>query len=437
MTVPRGAVILATATIGVLAAVNLPGAGPTARHTFGSPRPPAVQTRPAPIADQGPVRLRDVDGGTDYFSRWPASLPASPSFFPVGVWFESVTSKADVDQDRAAGLNTYVALTANSDLRLIASGGMKALVQWDEWIGRSRADGSDALAGWLLADEIDMVQGPSRGPRILRDTLRRLPDSDGRLRYNNYGKGVLFWETDEEAARFVNDFQDVVSADAYWFTDKNICGAGEGGALLGGGRALSPAECHRAANYGATVARVRSLVDPPGSRPVWNFVEVGHPAQQASWPTIRPPQVAAAVWSSIIHGARGIVYFNHSFGGPAPTQHALRESQYAPVRAVVTETNRRIAKLAPVLNAPFAEGLVTASGEVDVMAKFHDDRFYVFAGSASAAAQAAEFHLACDVTGVQVLFEDRILTPSGRSFTDHFADANAVHIYSLDVGGCG
>jgi hypothetical protein len=147
--------------------------------------------------------------------------------------------------------------------------------------------------------------------------------------------------------------------------------------------------------------------------------------------------VAAAVWSSIIHGARGIVYFNHSFGGPAPTQHALRESQYAPVRAVVTETNRRIAKLAPVLNAPFAEGLVTASGEVDVMAKFHDDRFYVFAGSASAAAQAAEFHLACDVTGVQVLFEDRILTPSGRSFTDHFADANAVHIYSLDVGGCG
>ena len=40
-------------------------------------------------------------------------------FFPVGVWFESVTSQSDIDMDKAAGLNTYVELTDNSDLPLI------------------------------------------------------------------------------------------------------------------------------------------------------------------------------------------------------------------------------------------------------------------------------------------------------------------------------
>ena len=34
-------------------------------------------------------------------------------------------------------------------------------------------------------------------------------------------QGRAFWETDAEAARFVNDFQEIVSTDHYWFTDPN------------------------------------------------------------------------------------------------------------------------------------------------------------------------------------------------------------------------
>ena len=56
--------------------------------------------------------------------------------------------------------------------------------------------------------------------------------SDGRLRFTNYGKGVAFWQTDAEAAKFVNGYQDVVSADNYWFTDLNICGVRRGRPLL-------------------------------------------------------------------------------------------------------------------------------------------------------------------------------------------------------------
>ena len=61
--------------------------------------------------------------------------------------------------------------------------------------------------------------------------------------------------------------------------------------------------------------------------PIWAYVELGHPLG-TNGGQITPDQAAAAVWSSLIHGARGIVYFNHSFGGSCQTQHILRDTCY-------------------------------------------------------------------------------------------------------------
>ena len=265
-------------------------------------------------------------------------------------------SQADVNQDRAAGLNLYVVLTANSNLSLVQANGMRTLLQQDEWRNNAPARASPAVSGWALGDEIDMQLSPAAGYASLNQIRGSLP-ADRRLRYSNYGKGVSFWLTDAEAARYVNDFQDVVSDDNYWFTDENICSGTEGGQLVAGGADLSPAECHRAANYGATVRRLRGLENPAASKPVWAVVELGHPASENDWPTITPAQVRAAVWQSLIAGARGIVYFNHSFGGPNQTQHILREgtsagSPYAPIRSVVTATDRQIQDLAGFSTLP-------------------------------------------------------------------------------------
>jgi hypothetical protein len=187
------------------------------------------------------------------------------------------------------------------------------------------------------------------------------------------------------------------------------------------------------------VDRLRSLVQPPASRPVWAFVELGHPFAEDDWPTITPSQVRAAVWSGLIHGARGVVYFNHSFGGDCESQHVLRDPCYAPVRAAVTQLNRQITRLAPVLNAPFADEVTTVAGAVDTMTKYSDGRLYVVAGSAQAAGQRAAFTLACvgDAT-VTVVDEARTLPMKSGSFTDEFADGNAVHVYRIDGSdGCG
>jgi hypothetical protein len=397
------------------------------------------------------AKLRQVDGGPGFYAKFSSSLPRDESFFPVGVWQESVLEKADTDKDRDAGLNTYVAPTDNSDLSVIDAAGMQA-------ISSAPHQNGPATAGWFVSDEVDMWGGPGDGAwtgnypgsgdvcnpstakcgyTIQKTLLKEFP-ADGRLRYSNYGKGVMFWESDAEASRFVNQFQDVVSADTYFFTDVNICGATEGGTLFGN-KPLPPEQCRRASNYGGAMDRLRGMVSPAGSRPVWAFVEVGHPASESDAPTIKPAQVTAAVWSSVIHGARGVVYFNHSFGGPCPTQHALREPCYQDVRAAVKRVNGQLRTLAPVLNAKTADGVVKPTAGVDVAAKWYDGHFYLLAGSNQNGAQTATFSLPCvgDAT-VTVIDENRGLRVAGGQFSDRFADGNAVHIYRIDGGSsCG
>jgi hypothetical protein len=389
----------------------------------------------APSVGVAEVVLREVDGGKDYYSRFSNSLPSNANFFPLGVWFESVVDN-NADLDKEAGLNLYVALTGDSKLAIVQKNGMRAILQESEWRSDKSTVNSPAAAGWLLADEIDMQEGPDKGYPSLENIIVRLPN-DHRVRYANYGKGVMFWETDAQAQRFVNDFQDIVSADIYWFTDPNVAGSSEGGTLLNHGKPLTSTQTRRAANYGYTVDRMRALNAMGGPRkPIWNFVEVGWPASESAAQNgraILPAEIKAAVWHSIIAGARGIVYFNHSFGGPNQSQHCLREPAYAAVRAVVKSTNELVTQLAPVLNAPFADGFVKASLSVRAMAKVYDNKYYVFSGSKENQSSTPIFSLSEFNSGsATVIGENRVIPISNGEFSDSFADGNAIHIYRIN-----
>ena len=274
------------------------------------------------------VTLRIPDGS------YSAGLPNDRSFFPLGVWLETVVDQSDVSQDQSMGLNLYVALAHDhlTDLDAIEANGMHLLVQADEWSDDPRSH-HPAVDGWLVYDEADLTYGPGWGDWSGAQGWNTcIPTQDeggqcgytvmeyfndqvptGALRYANYGVGLLHFESDSEAEVFINDgFQDVVSADDYAFTRPDA-DAGE----------------RKGASYGWTVNRIRTLDGLDGRRqPVWGFVEVGHPFRDDTAPTISAPQMRAAVWHSIIAGARGIVYFNHSFGGILPdckcAAHTLR-----------------------------------------------------------------------------------------------------------------
>ena len=385
--------------------------------------------------------MQQVDGGLNYYGLFSNPLPTAGSYFPIAVWGSYAHESANVAKDQAVGLNTYVwvADSSASYLANIRNAGMKVI----QTVENTANVGSET-SGWLLSDEIDMTQGPS-GCSALSALRARIPGIHPGLVFDNYGKGVIFWQSDSQAACFVN-FDDVNSADVYWFTDGNVCSsASEGPRFYGleGQRALTQAECRRARNYGDELAKMRRLDALNGSarHPIWAFVEVGCPMNNGM--CIQPNQTAAAVWHSIIAGARGIIYFQHSFSGPCTTHHVLRETGcngfYTPMQQKVAAVDAQIKSLAPVLNAPTVTSQFSASSSVKAMMKWNGANLYVFAGSSENASSTGTFTLSCigNATAT-VVGENRTVPVSGGSWSDAFADGNATHIYRIDGGStCG
>jgi hypothetical protein len=444
----------ATSRLSTPAASGSAASSPSAEVTASAAASAAPRADARATAGGTGAELTPVDGGADYYAKFSPSFPVTPGFFPIGVWLAAVNQPSDISSDQAAGLNTYVQLTDNSDFGLVANSHMY-------FISNQTVTPSANTVGWFVNDEADMWGGPGSaawtgkypgggttcrpasaacGYTIQAKLASQLP-ADRRLRYANYGKGVTFWESDTQAARFVNSYQNVVSADNYWFTDENICGADEGGQLSDTASladdGLQPSLCHLAVNYGKTVKRVRSLANY--AKPVWGFVELGHPATENNWPTISPQQVVAAVWQSLIAGARGIIYFNHSFGGSCITDNVLRDPCYGKIRATIIELDSQIKALAPVLNAPFANGVVKAGDGAVISTKWYDGHFYLLAGASKPGLHTVTFSMPCVGTAIAtVLHENRTITATNGIFTDRFADGNAVHIYRIDGGSsCG
>jgi hypothetical protein len=381
-------------------------------------------------ARTGAPRLQQIDGGLGYYGKFSNPLPTSASYFPIGVWGSYAHEPDALDKDAAVGINTYVWVGDSQYLRDIRADGRFRVIQ-DEG---NRANHGSETAGWLLGDEIDMTKGPGACPRVLNSIKAGLPN-DGRLRFANYGKGVLNWgasgyagHNNTSSACFINA-QDVTSTDLYWHTDPFQTEDPQSGTSSG---------------YGWSMRRMRMLDRLDGKiTPQWGFVEVTDPGNGLGQPT--PAEIRGAVWHTLIAGARGILYFQHDFAGPCQTHHALRMTGtacYGATIAMVTSINHRIKSLAPVLNAPFVTSRHSArdrmAGKVRYMVKWAKGKFWVFAGADRSGGNAT-FRIRCvGKANAKVLWENRSIPVRHGSFTGSFANKNSVHTYRIDGGSrCG
>ena len=175
--------------------------------------------------------------------------------------------------------------------------------------------------------------------------------------------------------------------------------------------------------------------------PIWNFVEVGCPFTGSGAYCITPAQARAAAWHSLIAGARGIIYFQHSFSGSCVNHHVLRDNGcYQAMINTITSVDAQIKSIAPALNGPRLTSGFSASSNVRAVAKWDGQNFYVIAGSAENGGPfQSTFSIPCvgNATAT-VLGENRTIPVSAGSFSDSFADGNAVHLYRVDGGStCG
>jgi hypothetical protein len=130
----------------------------------------------------------------------------------------------------------------------------------------------------------------------------------------------------------------------------------------------------------------------------------------------------------------GLIYFVHQFQ-PEFIEAGLFADE--DMLAGVTEINRQIHDLAPVLNSPSLPDAATAASSsedvpIDTMVKRHDGATYVFAvamrdGPAEGAFEVEGLE---GETTVEVLGEDRTIEANDGRFTDGFGGYE-VHLYRV------
>jgi hypothetical protein len=406
----------------------------------------AVPPPPPPPPSSGTVTLQQVDGGPNYFGQFANGQEwTSPSHFMVASWCRPSHEQAYIDRYKDFGLNTLICLE-NPELTneaALRANGLKAIVQSNE---RTRFDdiGSETL-GWNGGDEFDMTQGGEFGCENGEFQAELVGHgigasgigNDSRLVHVNYGKGVGTWSergfggwTDARAACYVNHpWVDLVSIDTYWLTDEPGL----------------PQHRH-GWGYGNDIDRLRFLDGFDSQRkPTFLWIELGPPGSGQTFAP-QPTEVRSAVWHSIIAGARGVAYFDHNFGtdGGSHCGSAILGGCYPQIYAMAKAVNGQIKDLAPVLNSPsVTSGHSLTGAQTRGTVKWHAGKFYVFLATHDGGN--ATFSMPCvgNATAVRLapsnLPGEAASIPVGNgSFSDSFADKNAVHIYRIDGGStCG
>jgi len=363
----------------------------------------------------------------DFYTKWSRGPSADKSFFPIAVWLQD---PAKADRYREAGFNIYVALwrgPTEEQLKRLKEAGMSVICDQNKVALAYKDD--PTIVGWMHGDEPDnaqsLGQGKGYGPpippeKIVADYERIRAADPSRPVMLNLGQGVAWdgWygrgvrtNHPEDYPRYVKGC-DIASFDIYPVVHDKPEVAGKLWYVAKG------------------VERLRQWAGE--QRLAWNCIECTRINNPQNKPT--PHQVRCEVWMSIIHGSMGLIYFVHEWQ-PRFNESALLSDPE--MLAGVTQVNRQIHELAPVLNSPTAPDAATAIPEdsnvpVAVMVKRYEAATYLFAVAMREGRTRARLTIH-DLRGdrpVEVLGESRSLTSKNGTFDDDFKPWD-VHLYRI------
>jgi hypothetical protein len=422
-----------------------------------------------PLLPDG-VTLKAVDGGPTYYTDHGFTSAAaagwdSPNFFPIGPWFDMLITQSDANRWHDLGWNTAFVTTANSSMAVARTNGISVVQDGTQSL--LSGSGSETV-GLLSADENynDSVNSVHQTANSIQgNQFWWLQNTWSVLGYGDIGGTPMAQimsqplTTPDGTTRHF----DTVTADTYWFTGSKDGGMlWQWGQIYDLGRPMTEDEGARGSNYGDMIDILRSY-ETTYPAPIAQFIETGEPGNAGTDADyITPPELNWATWSSIIHGAREIIYFNHTFTGSNQSQDNVAQPFYQTVQPgqtvsiydQVKATDGLIAQLAPVINSPFAMNYVTVNGShysygtpdlalggLEVMAKDYNGQFYIFADTRESESRTnipATFTIADKTaTSVTVVNENRTIAVVNGVFSDTFATAATVHIYAVNGSGSG
>ena len=159
-------------------------------------------------------------------------------------------AQANRELDAAAGISTYQWVADTSFMDEIQADGQFWMIQIYQSLQRRQPDleGHRPLHDGRARHAVrrqPVRRSGSRQETIIRNQNCVTHCPDGLPLYADYGKGVMLWQTDAVASRWINGtaafgrYQDIVHDDVYWFTDPYVCWSeSEGPRFYGQGSAL-------------------------------------------------------------------------------------------------------------------------------------------------------------------------------------------------------
>jgi hypothetical protein len=177
--------------------------------------------------------------------------------------------------------------------------------------------------------------------------------------------------------------------------------------------------CRRSALPDVAAAQ-RELVRLAAGKPTFQWIETTHMQCPFGDPAlaVTPATVRAESWLAFVGGAHGLGFFPIGWTGD--------------VSGALAQVGHDIQALGPVLLAP--EAPVSVDSPVEATARSYRGAFYVFAVNSSYAPVKATIAApGLDGRPLQVLGENRTVTPTKGAFADDFAPL-AVHLYVAPPG---
>lgn len=352
------------------------------------------------------------------------------SFFPIAVWLQNPENAKQYQKD--GNINLYVGLWNELDQRqltLIKEAGVKLICEQNAFGLDHKSE--PAIIGWMKGDEPDNAQWnnttktydpcipPDKVIAQYENAKKKDPDHPY---YLNLGQGVTYtnWIGRGECRGRTEMYPianngylkgcDIASFDVYPVNSKDTMVRDK---LWVGAKGIDS---------------LRAWSDD--SKPVWTWIETTLIDKDSPRkPT--PHEVKAQVWMALIHGAKGIGYFCHSFYPRQDDAALLHDKE---MMAAVKEINTQITSLAPVLNSPTLLDFARVKSSnprvpVDIMSKKYDAHHYILAVGMRNQPTMASFETS---TGkqVEVLGEHRKIEIINGRFEDHF-NGFEVHLYKI------
>ena len=367
---------------------------------------------------------------TSPYAQWSNGPSTDPGYFPLAVWLQDPST---ANQWKNAGMNLFVGLWQGptmqqlstlqaADMQVIAAKNSMATTA----ASMTLSDGKPLLVGWMQEDEPD--NHPKTPPATIQNIYQDIKDFDTtRPVFMGLSQG-MGWDNGTWIGQGGN-INPAVDYPAY-LAGTDI-----------GAMDIYPMDCARAETCGDAwrpslgVDRLYQYGGP--DQLVWNDIETGDINGNGMEATVE--EIKMEVWSSIIHGTKGIVYFIHGKTSVSNFDHkALLRSENADHLAGVTAINQEITSLAPVINSETLTGVATVDPSnpsmlVDFMVKEYDNATYVFATGMRDLVSVADFSfLELGDATIDVLGEDRQIQMVDGEFSDVYFGFDT-HLYRINA----